>query len=436
MKLPLAVYLGLRTLRGRQGGVSSRLLGSILGIGLSLVPLVVVLEVADGMIEGITRRYLEVGTYHAQVVLPESVSAEQFDSLAQTLGEVPGVTQVISERQGIGLLYTPGERTAVTVRAVPPSLYRGDEGFRRYLSVTAGAFDLRDPAAVLLGREVAGRLRVGVGQPVKLLTLATSSSGRRIPRVTNLTVAGIFHTGYQELDKLWVYVAFDTGGRILASSSGRSFIGLKLSEPFSGIERRLQPIRALLPPQARLYSWYALERANYQSFQTTRTLLVFIMALIVVVATVNISSALVMVVIEKNQEIAILKSMGTHPREVRRAFLITGLVAGLVGAAVGLSVGLLISLNINAVIRGIEGVLNLAYGAGRALVQPLLGLDQPVAALKFFDAQFYLEEIPIRVRLPELFAVAAGTLALSALAAYLPARSAARVKPLDVLRKI
>ena len=452
MRVPLAPYLGLRTLLGRGGRLSSNLLGSILGIGLSLIPLIVVLEVADGMIEGITRRYLEVGTYHAQVALPESTGSEEFGALVETLRLAPGVTEVIPEQQGVGLLYIPGrgtaasepgrspasspERTAVTVRAVPPSLYREDEGFRRYFQLTTGAFDLEDPSAILVGREVAERLGVQVGDTVKLLTMATASSGRRIPRVASFSVRGIFNTGYQELDKLWVYLPYETGRRLLAVSSGRRFIGLKLADPFDRLDRQLQRIAAVLPPEARLYSWYSLERANYQSFQTTKTLLLFIMALIVVVATVNVSSAMVMVVIEKNQEIAILKSMGMPPGKVSLSFVFAGLVTGFLGALLGLILGLLIALNINSVMRGIEGALNLGYRAGRLALRPLLGLEGSAPPLTFFNAQFYLEEIPIRVRLGELVAVAAATLGLSALAAYLPARAAARVRPLEVLRKI
>jgi lipoprotein-releasing system permease protein len=223
---------------------------------------------------------------------------------------------------------------------------------------------------------------------------------------------------------------------LLTPPSGRRFVGLKVADPFARMDRQMRQIDRVLPPEARLYSWYSLERANYQSFRTTKTLLVFIMALIVVVATVNISSALVMVVIEKNREIAIIKSMGAHPGEVRVSFLVTGLATGLFGAAGGIAAGLLISLNINAVMRGIEALLNLAYRGGRWLLHPLLGTTAPEVPLTFFNAQFYLEEIPIHVRLGELFVVAAATLALCALAAYLPARSAARVKPLEVLRKV
>jgi lipoprotein-releasing system permease protein len=436
MRLAFAARLGLRHLVGRRGRVSPHLLGSVLGIGLSLVPLIVVLQVADGMIEGITRRYLEVGTYHAQVMLPDTSSQAEFTEVADALSTAPGVTQVIPEYQGVGLLFTPLARTAVTVRAVPPDLYREDPGFRRYFEITSGRFDLDDPGAVLVGREIAERLQLQAGDPVKLLTLAALPSGRRIPRVTLLSVRGVFNTGYQELDKLWVYLPLETGRRLLAPPSGRRFVGLKVANPFDHMDRQMRRIDAVLPPEARLYSWYNLERANYQSFRTTKTLLVFIMALIVVVAIVNISSALVMVVIEKHQEIAILKSMGAHPGEVRFSFLVTGLATGLFGAAAGLGAGLLISLNINAVMRGIETLLNVVYRCGRALLSPIVGAPAPEVPLRFFNAQFYLEEIPIHVRLGELFAVAAATLALSALAAYLPARSAARVKPLDVLRKV
>jgi lipoprotein-releasing system permease protein len=102
--------LGLRTFVSRRGKISNLLLGSIVGIGLSLIPLVVVLEVADGMIEGITRRYLEVGTYHFQVTLAGNATLDSYESLAERLRSSKGITRVIPERQGMGLLYTESER--------------------------------------------------------------------------------------------------------------------------------------------------------------------------------------------------------------------------------------------------------------------------------------------------------------------------------------
>ena len=118
------LMLGLR-LFGSSSRLSRYLKSAVLGIGLSLIPLIVVLEVADGMIEGITRRYVELGTYHLQVLLPEREAAPE--QLLEELEAAPEVRLALTERRGLGLLYTADSRLGVTIRAVPPSLYERDE---------------------------------------------------------------------------------------------------------------------------------------------------------------------------------------------------------------------------------------------------------------------------------------------------------------------
>jgi lipoprotein-releasing system permease protein len=427
--------LGLRTFVSRRGRISSLLFGSIIGIGLSLIPLVVVLEVADGMIEGITRRYLEVGTYHLQVSLVGDANLESYEILAERLRDRPGVTRVITERQGMGLLYTDSGRGAVTVRAVPPYLYREDADFRRFFQILEGSFDLDTPQAILVGREIARKLGVHVGEPVKLLSMISTSVGRSLPRVSSFTVTGIFTTGYQELDKLWTYIPLSAAARVLPGSSSSTFLGVKVKEPFQRIDAQLRALEADLPEEAQAVSWYDLERANYKSFQTTRALLVFVMALIVAVATINISSSLIMVVIEKTEEIGILKAMGADPRDITRTFVFTGLCVGFAGVLLGLSLGLTVAVNINSILAGAELLVNWLVLAVRQLISPIVAVRSS-APVRLFNAEFYLEEIPIRVKVVELFSVAASSLLLSALAAFFPARAAARIKPLEVLRKI
>ena len=430
---PLFLYLGFRTFVGRGGRISTNLLGSILGIGLSLIPLVVVLEVADGMIEGITRRYLEVGTYHLQIRLAGDGNLDSYESLAEQVRQKTGVTQVILERQGMGLLYTEAGRGAVTVRAVPPSLYEEDGDFRKYFRILEGSFDLQTPDAVLVGREIAQKLKLSVGEQVKLLSVVSSAGRRSLPRVSTFTVEGVFTTGYQELDKLWIYIPLRTGIRVLPGSS--FFLGVKLSDPFDRIGRQVRSLEEDLPGEAQLASWFDLERANYKSFQTTKALLIFVMALIVTVATINISSALIMVVIEKTEEIGILKAMGAHPQDITLSFMLTGVCVGVVGILLGLGVGLAVAVNINSVLAGAELLVNHLVFGFQWLVSPILELQSP-GPVRVFNTEFYLEEIPIRIKMGELFAVAAASLLLSALAAFFPARAAARIKPLEVLRKI
>jgi lipoprotein-releasing system permease protein len=402
---------------------------------LSLIPLVVVLEVADGMIEGITRRYLEVGTYHFQVSLAGEASMDSYRALAEKLRSRAGIVQVILERQGMGLLFTERERGAVTIRGVEPSLYREDENFRKFFKILDGSFDLGSPRAILVGREIAGKLGLQVGDPVKLLSMVSTSLGRSLPRVSSFEVAGIFTTGYQELDKLWTYIPIGTSERVLPGRGSRTFLGIKVKDPFHRIEGQLLALQADLPEGARVSSWYDLERANYKSFQTTRALLVFVMALIVAVATINISSSLIMVVIEKNEEIGILKAMGAAPRDISRIFLIAGLCVGAAGVVLGLSLGLAVAVNINSILSGVEVLVNWLVFALRSLAAPFAAVKSS-APVRIFNTEFYLEEIPIRIRIIELFTVATASLLLTGLAAFFPARAAARIKPLEVLRKI
>jgi len=431
----LWTYLGLRIFISRKRGVSGQLIGSILGIGLSLIPLVVVLEVADGMIEGITRRYLEVGTYHMQASLAGDADMESYRVLAEQLRRAPGVTRVIPERQGMGMLYTTSGRSAVTIRAVPSSLYGEDEEFRKFFQILEGSFDLDEPKAILVGREIARRMELGVGDRVKMLTMVSTSIGRSLPRVNSFTVSGVFTTGYQELDKMWTYIDIGGAERVLPAGSGTTFLGIKVRQPFERIENQKRALQERLPSEARLSSWFEMERANYKSFQTTRALLVFVMALIVAVATINISSSLIMVVLERTEEIGILKAMGADPKDITRTFVLTGLCVGVAGVLLGLGLGLAVAVNINSLLAGIEILVNRLVFGLRQLIAPIVP-QSGGGEVRVFNAEFYLEQIPIRIRVMELFAVAAASLLLSVMAAFYPARTAARIKPLEVLRKI
>jgi len=425
---PLA--LGFKTLMARSGRLSPHLRGSMVGIGLSLIPFVVVLEISAGMIEGITRRYLELGTYHLQITPPDGWGLEETRAMAGALEGLPAIRRLAVERQGLGLLYSKAARSGVSLRAVPPSLYAQDADFRQLLSLPQGSFDLAGKDAVLLGSEVASRLGVGVGDTVKLLT-AVGKPGRQLPRVSALTVRGIFGTGYLELDKLWAFLPLESGERLLDPRTSRLFVGVKVENPFSGLEATIKTLERSLPPGARISTWHQLERASYRSFQTTKALLLFIMALIVLVAAVNVSSALVMVVLEKTQEIGILKSMGARPGQITLAFTFTGFLTGAAGSLLGLSLGLLAAVRVNELIRALDDLASLLLSALGALGFPLrVGPE-----FKLLDTSFYLERIPIRIPFAELLGMCALTLLISVLASYFPARGAAGIRPMETLRK-
>jgi lipoprotein-releasing system permease protein len=169
------------------------------------------------------------------------------------------------------------------------------------------------------------------------------------------------------------------------------------------------------------------------SFQTTKDLLVFIMVLIVIVAAVNISSTLVMLVLEKQEEIAIIKSFGASPAGIVRAFVVAGMILGVLGTVAGVGVGLLIAVTINEVLAAVEWSINAAIWAAERLVGAFAGGD--FAPVELLSGEYYLQEIPIVIRPSDVLLVSMLTLVLATIAAWFPARRAGRIRPLEVLRK-
>lgn len=434
MRESAPAYLGFRMLFGSRAShkTTKHLIGAILGIGLSLVPLITVIQVSGGMIEGITRRFIEIGSYHLQVKsyspLEESARTEALRRIAAT----EGVERAFPVVFGEGLVYSPAGKTGVSVRSLPADYYRNDPGISEYLSIEAGSFQLESRQDAMLSAQVAEQLSVKVGDRIRLLTAKPMPGRAPILRPTFFTVKGIFSTGYYELDALSMYIPLATG-RVLFNEPGSFTIGVKISNPYQNAGAIAQELLQGLSNDWYVYTWYSLERPMLDSFRTTRNLLIFVMVLIVLVATVNISSSMIMLVLEKEPEIAMLKSVGVTPGTITKSFLYTGIWLGTVATVVGISVGLLAAVNINALLTGLEHSLNSLNQLWRVLFAPLY--EGEIERIKVFDESFYLETIPIRLRFIEVFLTGAGAMLASTLAAYFPARRAGKIKPLEILRK-
>jgi lipoprotein-releasing system permease protein len=452
MKIASSFLLAVRYLLGRRRSGGRRVLGGIIGVGLSLVPLVVVLQVTDGMIAGITTRFIEAGSYHIQAISRAEPTLDEVRTATAQIGAVPGVTFASPERQGLGLAASQADRTGVTIRALEPDQWERDEGLRTYLEFTAGSWDLTDERSILLGTEVARVLGVGVGDSVSLVVARPLSGGRFLPRTAGFTVRGVFTSGYQDLDRLWVIVPFERGFSLLPDAIARQVIGVKINNPLTlpnplyqarasarGREAQqasgaaLTAIRDIGGTNWRVATWFELERSKYMSFKTTKNLLIFIMVLIVLVAAVNISSTLVMLVLEKQDEIAILKSLGASPGGIRRLFVFAGFLLGTAGTVAGISVGLLLAVYINQLLYSIEWLLNALATAGTWFARPFVDITAP--AIELLSGDYYLDSIPFALRGADLLLIAGLSILLSTAAAYFPARRAARLRPLEILQK-
>ncbi len=435
--MKFAFNLALRILKPQKGTKKYDLIGTILAIALSLLPLIVVLEVANGMIEGITRRLIEVGTYHLQVSSGfRDISEDQLEATLIKIKNISGINTAIIERQGFGIVFSENGRTGAHIRSVSPEINE-DEGFNSYFEILAGDFDISDSSSIILGRTVAEKLNVGMGDEVKVLTVLTIGN-RNAPKITTFTVKGIFSTGYQDLDKLWVYMNINTGRQILPESSIRQFIGIKVSDPYGPLNDYIIKLTNIIPDNwhfYRIHTWNEIEENQYKSFQTTKAMLIFIMFLIVIVASVNVSSTMVMIVMEKNMDIGILKSLGASPSTITRAFLITGFCTGVLGAFIGIFSGLLIAANINEIIGGIEFIINNTINILNSIFSIFIEVEA-AKPLVLLDPVYYLQEIPIRIDFWEVLGIGFFTIFLSTIASYLPARRAGKIKPLQIIQKI
>ncbi len=428
-------YLGIRNFfTYHRGRLSLKgMARAVWGIGLSMVPLLVVLEVSSGMIEGITRRYVEVGSFHYQVRRyvggPDGMDE---DLLIRRLENQPGILTVTPFVEGQGLIYSEKGRTGVQIRGMSPDAFLADSGLQRYVRFISGGFSFgEDQRGVVISQVMAGKLGVSTGDQVKLLvTRPSARGGKPILRPGTYRVTGIFSTGYQELDALSVYLHKDRAEQLF-QEQGSLVFGVKVSGYTDEVEAKKNLIRQALPPEWYVLSWYDLNRSLYHNLGSTKTMLLFIMALIIVVAAVNIYSTILSLVTERQEQIAVLKSLGARPSDLTAQFVMTGFFLGLFGVILGMFLGLLISVNINQFIDLFEGSVNYLQSlAGR--VFPFM---EPPRQLRLLNPEYYLEEIPIRIPLGETFLIGFLTLSLCTLAAWFPSQKAGKVKPLEVMGK-
>ncbi|MCL2185241.1 MAG: ABC transporter permease [Treponema sp.] len=419
MKIKAAFFIAIRYLwaRAHEGGRYLR--GAAAGIAVSLVPIIVTLIVADGMIRGITDRYLELGTGHIQVT---DIMNHYVDEEIIAINEIKGVKGVWPERRGMGVLAGRGGKTGVTVRSIEPSFW-DDLGSSKFLKIIDGINKPETDRDIVLGETLSQNIGAKVGDTVRLMTVRDTITGTLSPRMTAFTVRGIISCGYNELDALWCIISYEGGDRVFSSELTYTNLLVKIDDPYNDADNFSIQIYYKLQNSYSVNTWKDLLRSQYSSYETSRQLLLFIMALIVIVAAINVSSSTSMLVLERQRDIAVLKVNGGSVGGVTSVFLWGSFLTGLIGSIIGITLGLLIGGNINILIRSLEKFLSFFSGLFN-------GGD-----VKILDPGFYLETIPIIIDWKMVFLIGVFTILCSVLASWIPALRAGKLKPMELLRK-
>jgi len=403
--------------------------GSIIGIALSLVPLIVVLEVTDGMISGITRRYIELGSFHFQARTPRGGNID-YEQVISDIKKINSVVNAFTFIEETCLVYTVSGRLGVSLRGLPENLYEEDKMLREFLVFTDGEFIL-DSDSILLSGIIAEKINAKVGDEVRILTVHTPPGRPPILRPARFVLKGIFTTGYRELDEISAYIQFERAASIFRDTI--PIIGIKVEDPYKNIGETLSIIRNKLPPNFFVNSWHRINYTLHRSLEITKNLLFFIMILILCVASINISSTMIMMVLSMKKEIAILKSIGFSQKNMALTFLLTGFGIGIVGSSIGMVIGIFISLHINIIFRFIENIINIFLYAGYYIMSIFRQAD--FSPFNLIASGYYLEEIPIVLDYTELVLVFCISLLLSVLASFLPAYKAGAIRPIEIIQK-
>lgn len=430
--------------------------GAIICIAISLIPLVVVLSVSDGMINGMTERIIGLSSSHITAQLlygaDEASNAKTLSEFAEKISEIDGVKNAYPEI-AVTVLATSGSyRTGAQIRAVSPKIFSGDTAFTKLFEIKDGDINsfvgvdggsgsdsggqAGNPASLrraIIGTRLSELLNVKAGDTFRIISLQQTPSGIFVPRNSQFTVSAVVSSGYQELDAMWVFIPLEAAYTSLPLANADIAVRIETenaySHELSAIEKRIAEQTYKV---ASVYNWSDLNASQFENFSSTRVMLVFIMMLIVLVASVNISAALVMLVMERRREIAILKSIGATSGGVMFSFLIVGLSAGFGGVLAGIPLGIACAINSNKIISAVERIVNIVS----EFFYALRGADlSGVSQIKLFNPEYYLTEIQITLSFTGIFLIALFTLVLSLIVSIAPALKAGKEKPLETLRK-
>ena len=388
---------------------------SVLGVALGVAALTIVLAVTSGFQQQFRDKVLGVNAH--VIVLKSQATFAEYRDVMKTAREIDPDVIAVQPFIFAEMLVTrgKGELSGVAIKGVDPELIRGVLDLDRHM--IEGSIDsLSDPTEfgqlppIIMGKELAHKLKAKVGDdvtvvvPLSNIDFDTWRAKSSAPRTRKFRVTGIFYSGFDEYDRRLMYTSLRDTQELVGRGDQVMGVELKVKDVDRANEIAVKLERALGGPPYQVQDWYELNHNLFTALNLQKLALGIILTLIIIVAAVNMISALTMMVTDKTREIAILKSMGASSTSVSRVFQFLGIAIGGVGTLIGIAVGLVTCLVVSA------------YG---------YHLDPKV---------YLIDRLPIDVRWYEVLIVAGATVIISALSTWVPAQTAASLRPIEGLR--
>lgn len=407
------LQIGARYLRSSRGNrfVSFISVISMTGVAIGVAVLIVVLSVMNGFEQELRERILSL-TPHATISALGSglsdwrATVEQTQRNAAVLAAAPYI-------EDQALLIAGSQTSGVAVTGVLPEEERKVAAIESRMA--QGAFDALQAGGygIVLGNELAQALGVAVGDRVVIATpQSVVTPAGVIPRLRGFRVVGIFRSGYYEYDRNLAYIHMADAARLYRMGEQVSGVRVKLVDMFAA-RRVVRELALALGGGYYVSDWTQRHENFFRSIQLTKSVMFIILLLVVAVAAFNIISTLVMVVKDKQSDIAILRTTGAAPSSILTIFMTQGTVIGVIGTLAGVVLGVLLAVNLESLVHGLEAVVD----------------------TQFLDAKVYfMSDLPARVQWRDVAKIAGTAFGLCVLSTLYPAWRAARTQPAQALR--
>ncbi|AHE98198.1 lipoprotein-releasing ABC transporter permease subunit [Thioalkalivibrio paradoxus] len=411
---PLSVAIGLRYTRAKRRNhfISFISVVSMIGLVLGVTALITVLSVMNGFERELRERILGMAS-HATIQALDG-SLREWETVRQQVEAAdPRVLAAAPYVSGEAMLSAFGNISGGLIRGIDPALERrvariGEHMIRGELeALEAGEF------RIVLGVELAAQLGVRIGDPVVLMApQAAVTPAGVLPRMRRFEVAGLFEVGMYEFDRGTAFIHLDDARAVFQTGEGVTGLRLHLDDLMqAGVVSR--DIARSLDGMFRVADWTQQHANLFRAIQMEKVVMFIILSLIVAVAAFNIVSTLVMLVTDKQSDIAILRTLGLKPSSVMLVFIVQGAVIGLVGIVLGVIGGVSLALNIDVVVPLIERITGTQFLAADV---------------------YYISDLPSELRVEDVIRISGLAFVLTLLATLFPAWRAARTRPAEALR--
>jgi len=366
---------------------------SILGIVVGVVTLITVIAVMSGFDRDLTQKIVGISPH---ITIEKGNGIENHNFFMEEISKLD-VKAIAPLVEGPVLIISPYAKLGIVLRGIDPKEEVNVTSINEY--ITKGELSFRGGDKIILGEELADRLGVEIGDKIKV-------------NKKSFRVGALFKCGMYEYDANLAYISLKNGQELFSTGSNVHALGVRIHD-YNQANRVAQEIRKLLGPLYEVRSWIEARSNLFTALKMEKTIMFVVVALVIVVATFNIASTLIMIVMEKTKDIAILKTIGASSGHVMAIFICVGSFIGMIGTGIGVIAGIKLAKSLDRILNFLNNIL------GIELFSPRI---------------YYLDRLPVFVNPRDVVTITICALGLSVLATLYPAWQASRLSPVEALR--